>query len=208
MPSVCLPSAYLTSLHVTRHPCPSLAIFAYCLGSKLIVAVGMTWEYYPCAAMWIVTINTVLIITNKQVTLFQSTSNIQLKVNPKRKSIVSVSISPIAIAKATLCLLQQLFPAFVSTAAPRLHSLQLLLHNRLHPRCSPIASASAAAPRLRPLQLLLPDYVRSSCCSPKFLLSNCVCVQAKPGSSPCLTFSSILCKLRGSEVVKVCIPIV
>ena len=31
MPSVCLPSAYLTSLHVTRYPSPSLAIFAYCL---------------------------------------------------------------------------------------------------------------------------------------------------------------------------------
>ena len=34
MPFACLPSAYVTSLHVTRYPRPSLAIFAYCLCSN------------------------------------------------------------------------------------------------------------------------------------------------------------------------------
>ena len=104
----------------------------------------------------IATINTVLIITNKQVTLFQSTSNIQLKVNPKRKSIVSASISPIATVTLHCVCFRSCFQRL----------FQLLLLDCIHFSCCSTINCVLAAPRLHPLQQLLPDCICTSCCSP------------------------------------------
>ena len=93
-----------------------------------------------------------------------------------------------------------------STAAPRLHPLQLLLAacihfsccSRLRPfNCSSIASASAAAPRLRPL--LLPDCVQFNCSSPIASASTAAPRQLfLEDSSPCPMFLNILRRVRGS----------
>ena len=127
----------------------------------------------------------------------------------------SVGFSPNCICFSS-CSLAPI--AFVSAAAPRLHSLQLLLPDQLSlPQqllpdcihfscCSPIASASAAAPRLQPLQLLLPEVV-----SLQFLLSICIRVQTQPfwevlAPALCSQYSLQSSRFRGCSKVHILVP--
>ena len=83
------------------------------------------------------------------------------------------------IASASAAALDEIATRSASIAAPRLHPLQLLLAARVRFQLLLSIASVSTAPRLHPLRLLL-----LASCSGRF--------------QPCLLFSNILCRVRGS----------